>query len=835
MLVPKVTFNESNVGISSIRTGVRNRIAVIGQFSRGPANEFNYINGYSDFAARYGSDAASGSLVFQAAYDQGARDFAIVRVLGNGKPAYGNINFVGVASKANKLILNLKFVGQVIARPKTVLYTPIFTSGRYTGTINGRYYFYVSDVTSNNATIKYKFFNLEEAPSATAVIDWSTVSTSISVKLDLDQGVAKAVANGVSLKFGVISQSASIDLKVGQEWTVRVNSHQYITNIFKDALPYQVSAAFADTIQGANPLGSAVINGEGNSVKFYLDETAPELLGKIGEGYSYSFDLEEPDAVVKLNGSYLNTDKDTITLVGNAGAYIKVGATVSASTAGVVATGTTITAVSSTVSNGVRTTVVTLSGDLTITADGSDTFTFTHTSGLSVSPYTESSAQFFQGGENGPQNAVTQLFSLNGTPLFTFYSVSAGAWGNNVRLSIYPISDSAFRLSVSDITGGNYNPTINSEDYLIDLTISGSLGSAGEIVALNNSNLIRGIFLPAAYDTSYDASLLRVSPQRLAPADSSITDTNSIRHSSAYGLKVLQNISLEGGHDGPKVLEADYITALNVIKEAPVHIIVMDKDYDKPLAQSHAITIAENASELEGLKIVVLNSRPGLLPAAAKKETIGLDSRRGVMVAGWGTYSGQPNAPRFGVPASAYYAGMLATIPYYVSPSARTSAGTVFNLTEVDIQKYNSLNSLQLYTDGRLEILTLDPALDSFFFINGRTLSTSTAWDKIIIRRTYDIIRQDLYLNLQQYKSEPHTRLLRRQVASSINAYFGVMARNGRIANFASAICDDSNNPTENYTNGELNVSVSFLPLYSADAINMTLVRNSSGGLQIGA
>ena len=177
---------------------------------------------------------------------------------------------------------------------------------------------------------------------------------------------------------------------------------------------------------------------------------------------------------------------------------------------------------------------------------------------------------------------------------------------------------------------------------------------------------------------------------------------------------------------------------------------------------------------------------------------------------------------------------MLAGIAYHVSPAAKTSAGPVFNITNVDNRNYNSNQSLQLYTDGRLEVLRPDINLGGFFFLSGRTTSSNSAWDKIVIRRTYDVIRQDLYQSLQPYQSEPHTKLLRRQVETSVNAYFQTMLRNGRIANALPALCNDSNNPAENYINGNLNVSIGFLPLYSADYINVTITRNTEGGLQIG-
>lgn len=841
MLVPKITFNESNIGVSPIRTGIRNRIGIVGEFSRGSANVFNYINGFSDFASLYGSDTTKGSLAFQAAYDQGARDFGIVRVLGHGHVAHGNVLFNGISSKPNRLIFYLKYIGSATAKFNTLLSDPIFTTGSYSGTVNGRYHFYVSDVTSNLATVKFKFISISEAPSInqSVNINWSNVSDSFTVDLINDKGVAltNPALNGVTLKFGTSTQTNTLTLKVGYEWLVRVNSFSYITDIFKDALPNQVTSAFVSSTQGLAPLGTVIANASNNGASFYLDDSDDSFIGKIGEGHSYYFELEEPDAIVKCTASIDANAPTQIIASGPIPSYIKVGATVTSTYSGLVVSGTRVQSLSSSTNqftNQLETTI-TLDTPLISPSDSTRSFTFENPNGLSVSPYLESSLQFFQGGVESPRNASLDLFSLSGTPLIRLYAVSPGSWGNNLRVTVYPITQSQFRLIVNDLTAEKYNPPINTEDYIIDLASDNSISSDGSLSALNNSNLIRGVLLPfVANPNGFDANYLNTSPQRLAPPDSSISDPKDKRHVDYYGPTKLTSISLEEGYDGPPVTEDDYIRALNQLREAPVHIILAAGIYEYPRVKSHLITIAEGASELEGLRIAILNARPNLNPLASKQETIGLESKRAVMVNGWSTYAGQPNSPRFGLAPDALYAGKLATIPYYVSPSARTSAGSIIGITEIDTQRYNSLNSLQVYIDARLETLTLDPALEAFFFTSGRTLSSSGAWDRVSIRRTYDIVRMDLFLNLQQYKSEPHTRLLRKQITSSINAYFGVMARNGRIANFKPAICDETNNPSDSYTSGRLDIQVSFLPLFAADYLDVTFIRDSLGGLQVG-
>ena len=69
----------------------RNRIGVVGEFSKGPANTYLSISQYNDFANGYGVDLKPGSLFIQSAKDQGATNFGIVRVTAGQRPATANI------------------------------------------------------------------------------------------------------------------------------------------------------------------------------------------------------------------------------------------------------------------------------------------------------------------------------------------------------------------------------------------------------------------------------------------------------------------------------------------------------------------------------------------------------------------------------------------------------------------------------------------------------------------------------------------------------------------------------------------------------------------------
>ena len=433
-----------------------------------------------------------------------------------------------------------------------------------------------------------------------------------------------------------------------------------------------------------------------------------------------------------------------------------------------------------------------------------------------------------QGGTDGPRNAYCDLYTINGVPLLRILAVSEGAWGNQLRFTIYPLSSQQFRFSIYDLNAGNFNPAIPSESYTLDFS---NLDQNGFLNQLGVSNYVRGIFLPLANDPiNYNAALISQSPQRLAPPNSATTNIADPTNPNFYGPSFLTNIALTNGYDGPPVTDNDYVQALQQLASQPVHIVLVPGN-TSPVVQTALIAHAEAAVDSDGLRIAVLACTPNLAPNAALQQTVGLETQRGVKVVGWTTYAGQPNTGRFGLCADAIYAGKLASIPFYAGPNARTTAGPIYNITEVDTSTNSNAAALQLYTDAKLEVLTVNNSTQSYVFTNGRTLSSDTSWDKIYIRRTYDLIRMDLNDLLSQYLGEPHTTLLRNQIASAINGYMAELARNSQIANYQNAVIDDTNNTPDNYINGQLNITISFLPLYSADYITITLIRDTQDGL----
>jgi hypothetical protein len=735
--IPTITFDESNTGFIPIRQNIRNRIAIVSKFNRGPVTP-TFITGDTFFADTYGSDNSVGSLAYQVARDQGAEDFLIARVLGSAKSSKGQITFSGIASKNNVLFFNVRHIAEIVeVTPVAELIT---TGGIYNSSVTGKYFFKVTEVTLSVATIKYNFV----PQGGSEVIDWDTVATSISVDLVADKGVAKAVDSGVELFFGQSTQTTDLALVLNDEFTLRVYSYAYPIDIRQNDIPAQMVNSFKEAVTGRDVIGDVVSTAEGNGVIFELNRTTDELIGDIGNKFSYHLSLQDTDTP----GFITNPLLDTTT--------------------------------------------------------------------------------FMNGGEEGPRQSFVDFYTINDIPILRLQSIHAGSFSNNIRVTLYPEPNLKYRLLVTDLSASNYNPKLKTETYYFDFL---NTDNRGVIEALNASNYIRGIFLPKFNDEQFDINLISQAPVRLAPANPLVTDVEDIAHPDYYGPGKLINVPLENGYDGPEITNDDYVRTINSLENYPVNIVCCPGIYSNTTIEQALIAHAEKESDKDGLRIAILNARPGLLPNAARQETLGLDSKRAVKVVGWGTYIGQRNSPRFSISPDIIMAGKLGFIPFYASPHARRTSGPIRGIAEVDTKLTSSKQALQLYSDARLEVIQVDPATQTFLFTNGNSLSTDEAWRRITVRRTYDVIRQDVYNMLTNYIGEPHTNLARAQIESSITAYLQELLRQGQIANFKDVICNSSNNPPELYVTGTVNVNFSFLPIFPIDYINVSIIRSSEDGL----
>lgn len=919
MRIPEVIFNETPSLGAPINTSAANRIAIVGEFTKGPTNTV-LLSEFKDFARIFGYDTGTANLSFQAAYDQGAREFGIKRVIGQAVAPKIDLLIGGVATKQNNLTINLKFVGQPISTATSYIETFISASGSYTGTADKRYLFKVTqgpitlnatynEATSattittslanaskvvigskivsaesgvltapttttitavdpltgvitlsapltstvagygaftltNKATLKWVVLPIIQYPFSTNLptVDWGndsadiptyvdTTGTTVSgailgTALDLttDAGIFKSIAEGISLKFSVTG--VPIEIYPGEQFTLRVNSAEYLIPIAEGATPSDVINNIQDITGGVAPIGLVKRLNNEQGAALYLSEDI------VSQPLEF-FDLDDPDRVTIASGYSLWVDLEE-----EDGQVVTVGSATSGSSTLTVADATNIAIDSIVSGTGISqgTTVINKVGNVLTLSDPvaanivSGTITFSNLNGINFSNYGSLNKTGFSSTSNNARNAFVTTYTADGYPLVRFTAISPGQWGNNIALSINSVGTSRFSVVIEDKNTNTNDKQI--ESFTVDLTTD--VAADGTINSIA-STYVRADYIPVSVGSNmFPAQIITRTPQRLAPANLFITDITDIRHSSYVGNNKLNSVFLKKGYDGPVPTETDYINAVNSLAEERVNFIVVANELGAKSAVRQAqLSVAGNSGELEGRKIAILTSTRNLTPGQARLETVGINTERGVYIAGWATYGGGNGVGRFSVPLSAFYAGKLGYIPENISPAARTSAGSIQGIIETDLDQYKSISAKQQFIDAKVDMVSIDPALSGYFVVQGRTLTDVTGKDKINLVRINDRIRRDLFFNLQNYKGENNSKKIRTQISSAISAYMSTMARSNYISGYSQPVIDETNNPASAYYTGILNISLSYSPIYPIDVIVITLTRDVSGSVSI--
>ena len=242
--------------------------------------------------------------------------------------------------------------------------------------------------------------------------------------------------------------------------------------------------------------------------------------------------------------------------------------------------------------------------------------------------------------------------------------------------------------------------------------------------------------------------------------------------------------------------------------------------------RAQLITQAHKSTILGGLRVAILNA-PKLLDIATAEAgtyTTGFDSGSAdfggsaVMVAGWATYSGQPQLGELSVSPDGFYAGHLASTPIYVSPAARSSSPYFRSIVAVDTDRTDV--AFDAYTTGRLEAIILDPATGGYHCLNGRTLASDSAHYYVSIRRMANQIKTDLWFATQPLKSEPKTDGLLSSISNMVNAYLTSKTNIGQIkAGAITSVMKTSNG---------ICLDFQWYSVYPADQIDYGMHRNAA-------
>lgn len=364
------------------------------------------------------------------------------------------------------------------------------------------------------------------------------------------------------------------------------------------------------------------------------------------------------------------------------------------------------------------------------------------------------------------------------------------------------------------------------EPDTMDLTLQLPDPDGGEFPLIKE--VYKGMSLKDLYDTDKLVALRGSSLVRAKLVGSGTPETKT-------ALAPLAFTNASDGDPAGAVFE-DYIAALDKLKDVQCTVLVVPGEKaNLSLAQKMAlneavITMAENSGndmgELNGLRIAVVSAPRGMAVsdlAALKASNYIPNSKRAVMVAGWGTSARLPKFKRFGIDPAAVYAGHLVATPPQISPAARTSSPFIRGLTEVDTPIGNvASNEITKY---RLDAIIVDPVTGGLHMLNGRSTASDNAWYWICFRRVYDRIRMDIFFNFQFIKSEPSSRAMDTVIQDSINAYLDIKMTERLIAGYNPCVSDDSNNPAAVRAAGIRYVDFAIEPYFPNDFVQFNIAR----------
>lgn len=444
--------------------------------------------------------------------------------------------------------------------------------------------------------------------------------------------------------------------------------------------------------------------------------------------------------------------------------------------------------------------------------------------------------QKFVGGSNDLNPASLYLYDRSGRALIFIQAISPGSYGNDIQVSVRPEDDGQFSLDVvlpntSPNATGLASESYSLSNFSVDLT-------TGLYPETANSNLIRAFFIPALAGATVDEGTLSRTPVRTAPIDNSLAGSSDLTvatHPLHQGSPYMAALTLSGGVDldpDADISESDLIAAIDRLEGEDIAILSCPSavvgDFRYTNAVNTVVAQAEASSPYNGLRIAVLPTTPRLTPSRAELLNKTYTSARVVLVSGYARLNGYSN-PRDNYNACGYYAGTLATRSPHISPAATVGVGGVNGVAGLDTT--NNLDVLDQLTKSNIEVLHIDPISGATKFLNGRTTAGDYDNRWVSLRRYGDHLIMNLFRNLQWARSQSNDNTLRTRVASACDAFLQSELSQGHITSFEPTIADESINTDQDIATGNLNVKVSYVPVFPADYINMNIVRNFSANI----
>jgi len=448
-------------------------------------------------------------------------------------------------------------------------------------------------------------------------------------------------------------------------------------------------------------------------------------------------------------------------------------------------------------------------------------------------------------GERKPfKPAGVFLYDKNGRAIVYVEAISPGLIGNNIRLNVTPQDYGRFSLDVFVENSSVYSAPIPPESYQIDLN-NVDLTSA-RILELADSFLVRAYFVPLlnASGSPINKELFNTVPVRTAPPLSELVDETDIEnlpyHPSNRGPFYLRNIPLTGGTEPAEyytgqIPEVDYLDAIRRLENQDVAFIsvpgISVGSVRYSAVTSELVIQANQSTPYNGLRIAILAAPKNLSSTRAQSVGSAYNSPNVVIVSGWVTTAGAEHLGLNSTSPEGFYAGVLATSAPQVSPAASNLGRTLNGVVSVDTS--SKLSVLDAITRARVEVLSYDTSAGGYKFLNGlcSSLDNNRKWISLV--RTNQYILTNLFYNLQWARSASNDADLRTRVSDACDAFLEAIVRKGVIVSFNPTICNDTNNTAVSISQGKLNITVVYVPIFPADYINVTVVQTVSSSFVI--
>lgn len=292
----------------------------------------------------------------------------------------------------------------------------------------------------------------------------------------------------------------------------------------------------------------------------------------------------------------------------------------------------------------------------------------------------------------------------------------------------------------------------------------------------------------------------------------------------------LADTPLTGGDDGATTVDNDYIgtidpagnrTGLKCLETVNVNIVLCAQQYSSAIRNA-LIQHCQQAGVSRGLRIAILNTNKGLTPSqAAAAQTY--NEARAIMTYPWVTPAEYPTIT---VAPDGYYAGVLANLNAWVSPSNQVVKGIL------STEKPLIDDDIMALTVARISPIALNNATNDFRIQNGvNTFLYDPAagtddWSQTSIRREFDKIETEIWTMTQWAKSQPITPKLWDALRTQIDE----LLRQHRddteeIFDFKPTVCDSSNNTPDIVAARRVRTKISIRPDYAADFIDHEIGR----------